>query len=101
MQEQWLLLYTAPAPVCVKPLLSPHAIHTPLIPFDYVLRALDTHAWSKHRSKKLQLRRTKSLASIRGRTNRAVILNEKITSLAFLSDLSHVAFFTANLRQRR
>jgi hypothetical protein len=77
-----------------------HSIHAPLIAFDDVFRAFDTHAWSEHGSKEIQLSRTESLARIRRRANRTVILDQQKATVVFLSDLGHVTFFSSDLCQR-
>ena len=75
------------------------SIHTPLIAFDDVLRALNTHSWSKHRAKEIELSRAETLARICRCTDWTVVLNQQVTSLTFFPDLGHVAFFSPDLRQ--
>jgi hypothetical protein len=55
-----------------------------VIAADNVLGALDADSWPKHRSKQIQLRCAETLARICRSADRAVILNQQVTSLAFL-----------------
>src|SRR5205085_5499040 len=76
-----------------------HTMHATMITAEYVLGALDFDAWSKHRSKQLQLSRTEALASICRGADWTVVLNQQITTVLGFFDLSHITFFSPHLRE--
>ena len=85
--------------VLFVPLLWLDSIDAPLIAFDDVFGAFDSHAGSEHGSKQIQLSRAETLARVCRGADRTVILDQQKASVVFLSDLGHVTFFSSDLRE--
>ena len=65
-----------------------YKVDAALIAFDDVLRAFDAHSWSKYRTEEIEFSRAEPLARVGSRTDRAVVLNQQVTSLTFFPDLA-------------
>ena len=76
-----------------------NSIDAALVALDDVFGAFDGDAGGKDRAKEIELGRAETLAGVCRSADRTMVLNEQKTSVLFLPDVGHVAFFGSNLRQ--
>ena len=76
-----------------------NSINATLVAFDDVFGAFDGDAGAEDGAKEIELSRAETLAGVCRGADWTVVFNQQEASVLFLPDVSHVAFFSSNLRQ--